>query len=160
MWHYLFYTSKKFIIFFSIVWAMWNSFSFSEDSPIEIDECEICLEKVSIIYSKCCLSTICSNYFYLHLSTNINEGQIRISCPLCSYLFTLEEILSLLTKSDYQGSLIERYKCFYVNTNDESHMKVCPKCCSIEEIDKDLVEGVRWEKRIPRKVLCNEWQFE
>ncbi|UJR23243.1 hypothetical protein I4U23_026263 [Adineta vaga] len=137
-----------------------NSFSLSHDNPIEISECIICLEEVSIHHLRCCSSSICSKCLYLHLSTNINEGRIRLLCPSCSHIFTHEEILLLLTKYDYDGILTERYKRFYADINGESHIKTCPRCCSIKEIDKHLVEGIRWKRTIPRKILCNECQFE
>ncbi len=98
---------------------------------------------------------------FLHLSTNIKEGRTRILCPSCSHIFTLEEILFLLLNTnDYDGILAERYKRYYTNINDELNIKTCPKCCSIKEIDKELVKGIRWKKSIPRKVLCDECEFE
>ncbi|CAF1600413.1 unnamed protein product [Adineta ricciae] len=124
-------------------------------------ECEICFEDTSTDDQlPCCSSSICPNCVQLHLSTNINEGQIRILCPSCSHIFTHEEILLLLSKNDPNGKISERYKQFYADMNGELHIKTCPKCCSIKEIDKRLVEGIRWKKTIPRQVICEECQFE
>ncbi|CAF1285017.1 unnamed protein product [Adineta steineri] len=140
-----------------------DSLSLSDAEPINVipmSECKICLEESSIERLSCCSSFICSKCIYLHLSTNIIDGRIRLICPSCPHIFTREEILSLLSLNDPNGNISERYKRFYADINRESHIKTCPKCCSIKEIDKNLFEGVRWKRNIPRKVLCNECQFE
>ncbi len=90
----------------------------------------------------------------------IKEGRIRIICPSCPHIFNREEILFLLSSNDPNEELSSRYKRFYADINGQAHIKTCPRCCSIKEIDKHLFEGVRWKRNIPRKVLCNECQFE
>ncbi|CAF1124931.1 unnamed protein product [Rotaria sp. Silwood1] len=140
-----------------------DSLSLSNGSrigPISVSECKICLEELSIEPLSCCSSLICSKCIYLHLSSNIREARIRILCPSCPHIFTREEILSLLSIYDHNGNLAELYKRFYADINGQAHIKTCPRCCSIKEIDKRLFEGVRWKKKIPRRVICNECQFE
>jgi E3 ubiquitin-protein ligase RNF217 len=107
----------------------------------------------------CCLSSVCSSCIYSHLSSHICEAQIRISCPSCPHIFTREEILSILSDTDENGEISEKYKRFYADINREAHIKTCPQCCAIKEIDKNLFEGIRWRKNIPRHVICNECQF-
>jgi E3 ubiquitin-protein ligase RNF217 len=140
-----------------------DSLSLSNDSPIApipISECKICLEEFSIEPLSCCSSSICSKCIYLHLSSHICEARIRIICPSCPHIFTREEILSLLSVNDHDGDMAERYKRFYADINGEAHIKTCPRCCAIKEIDKRLFEGIRWKRNIPRQVNCNECQFE
>ena len=140
-----------------------DSLSLSDDSPIApipVSECKICLEDSSIEPLSCCSSSICSKCIYRHLSSNIFEGRIRIICPSCPHIFTREEILSLLSRNNHDRDIAERYKRFYADVNGEAHIKTCPRCCSIKEIDKKLFEGVRWKRNIPRRVLCNKCQFE
>jgi E3 ubiquitin-protein ligase RNF217 len=105
-----------------------------------IAECQVCLEESPIRPLSCCSSTICSTCIHSHLSTNITEAQIRISCPSCPHIFSREEILALLSEKDLNGEIAERYKRFYA--------------------DIKLFEGVRWKKRVPRRVNCNECNFE
>ncbi|CAF2693899.1 unnamed protein product [Rotaria sp. Silwood2] len=140
-----------------------DSLSLYDDSRIgriAVSECQICFEELSIEPLSCCSSSICSKCVYLHLSSNIREARIRILCPSCPHIFTREEILSLLSVYDNDGNLAERYKRYYADINGEAHIKTCPRCCSIKEIDKRLFHGVRWKKNIPRRVVCNECQFE
>ncbi|CAF3707399.1 unnamed protein product [Rotaria sp. Silwood1] len=140
-----------------------HSLSSSDDTSIAvfpISECQVCLEESSIRPLSCCSSTVCSTCIYSHLSSHITEAKIRISCPSCSHIFTREEILSLLLEQDHNGEIAERYKRFYADINREPHIKTCPQCCAIKEIDKNLFQGVRWKKNIPRQVTCNECQFE
>jgi E3 ubiquitin-protein ligase RNF217 len=125
-----------------------------------IAECQVCLEESPIRPLSCCSSTICSTCIHSHLSTNITEAQIRISCPSCPHIFSREEILALLSEKDLNGEIAERYKRFYADINHEPHIKTCPQCCAIKEVDKKLFEGVRWKKRVPRRVNCNECNFE
>ena len=134
-----------------------DSLSISNDRPIENVECEICLEEYSIIRSSCCSSLICSSCQNLHLSSHIKEGRIRIECPSCSHIYSREEILGFLSGNE---DLSERYKRFYADINGQAHIKTCPRCCTIKEIDRKLVEGVRWKRNLPRKVLCDQCQFQ
>jgi len=139
-----------------------DSLSLSNENPqtpISVGECKICLEESSLFPLSCCSSSICSKCLYNHLSTNISEGRIRIICPTCLHIFTREQILSLLSENDHDGNIAERYKRFYADVNGEAHIKTCPRCCAIKEIDKHLFEGIRWKRNIPRKVQCNECQF-
>jgi len=115
---------------------------------------------LSIEPLSCCSSSICSKCLYSHLLSYIKEGRIRIICPSCPHIFNREEILFLLSSNDSNEELSSRYKRFYADINGQAHIKTCPRCCSIKEIDKHLFEGVRWKRNIPRKVLCNECQFE
>ncbi|CAF1043302.1 unnamed protein product [Rotaria sordida] len=140
-----------------------HSLSSSDDASVAIlpiSECQVCLEESSIRPLECCSSTVCSTCIYSHLSSHITEAKIRISCPSCIHIFTREEILSLLLEKDHNGSMAERYKRFYADINRERHIKTCPQCCALKEIDKNLFQGVRWRKNIPRRVTCNECQFE
>ncbi|CAF1359003.1 unnamed protein product [Adineta ricciae] len=122
-------------------------------------ECEVCLEELPIRPLSCCSSSVCSTCLYSHISTHIDEAQIRIQCPSCSHIFTREEILLLLSEKDESGEKAEKYKRFYADINREPHIKTCPQCCAIKQIDKNLVEGIRWKKTIPRHVICDECQF-
>jgi E3 ubiquitin-protein ligase RNF217 len=139
-----------------------DSLSFNDDTPRRIfrtAECQVCLEELSIRPLSCCSSTVCSTCIYSHLSSHINEAQIRISCPSCPHILTREEILLLLVEKDTNMEVAERYKRFYADINREGHIKTCPQCCAIKEIDKNLVEGIRWRKTIPRHVICDYCQF-
>ena len=122
-------------------------------------ECQVCLEESPIRPLSCCSSPVCSSCISSHLSSHINEAQIRIICPSCPHIFTREEILALLASDDQNNDTAERYKRFYADINHEPHIKTCPNCCALKEIDKHLVEGVRWRKTIPRHVTCDECQF-
>ena len=126
---------------------------------ISVSECKICLEELSIQPLSCCSSSICSKCIYHHLLSHIYERRIRIVCP---HIFTREEILLLLLLSndDHDRSITERYKSLYADINRETHIKTCPRCCSIKEIDKSLFEDIRYKKRLSRKVVCNECQLE
>ena len=127
----------------------------------ERHECQICLEESFIADGFfCCSSSVCSRCLYLYLSTHINEGSIRISCPSCSHILTCEEILSLLTIHDHQEVLAERYKRFHANINGEAHIKTCPRCCVIKEIEKDAWGKRPGKRKIPRKVHCEECQLD
>ena len=141
-----------------------NTRSLSDDisitSPVPVSECEICLEELSIQPLSCCSSSICSKCIYHYLLSHICEGRIRIVCPSCPHIFTREEILLLLSNDDHDRSITERYKRFYADINRETHIKTCPRCCSIKEIDKSLFEDIRYKKRLPRKVICNGCQLE
>jgi hypothetical protein len=108
-----------------------------------LSECKICLEELSIEPLSCCSSSICSKCIYHHLSSYIKEGRIRIICPSCPHIFTREEILFLLSENDSNEELSLRYKRFYADINGQAHIKTCPRCCSIKEIDQHLFEGVR-----------------
>ncbi|CAF3226012.1 unnamed protein product [Rotaria socialis] len=123
-------------------------------------ECQVCLEESSIRPLSCCSSTVCSSCIYSHLSSHISEAQIRIACPSCPHILTREEILLLLLEKDTNGEIAERYKRFYADINREPHIKTCPQCCAIKQIDKNLFQGVRLRKNIPRRVTCDECQFE
>lgn len=124
-------------------------------------ECEVCLEDSSNVNGLfCCSSSMCSRYLYLHLSTKINDGSIRIFCPSCSHIFIREEILSLLSVHDVEGVLADRYKRFYANINDEAHIKTCPRCCVIQEIEKNASPKRPWKRKIPPNVHCVESQLE
>lgn len=139
-----------------------DSLSSSDETPIIVFptiECQVCLEESAIRPLSCCSSTVCSSCIHSYLSSNINEAKIRITCPSCPHIFTREEILSKLSEKDENGEIAERYKRFYADINREAHIKTCPQCCAIKEIDKHLVEGMRWRKTIPRHVTCNECQF-
>jgi E3 ubiquitin-protein ligase RNF217 len=96
---------------------------------------------------------------FSHLSSHIKEARIRISCPTCPHILTREEILLLLLDKDIDGHIAELYKRFYADINQEPHIKTCPQCCALKEVDKKLVEGVRWRKTIPRHVVCDECHF-
>lgn len=130
--------------------------SLSSVEEIPISACQVCLDESPIQPLSCCSSTICSICLHSHLSTHITEAKIRISCPACSHIFTRDEILLVLIE---HNELAERYKRFYADINNEPHIKTCPQCCAIKEIDKKLVEGIRWKKTIPRHVTCDECQF-
>lgn len=139
-----------------------DSLSSLDDSPVIIyptAECQICLEESAIRPLSCCSSIVCLSCIYSHLSSHIKEARIRILCPSCSHIFTREEILILLLDKDVNGSIAELYKRFYADINQEAHIKTCPQCCALKEIDKKLVEGARWRKTIPRHVICDECQF-
>jgi len=139
-----------------------DSLSLLDDIPIRLfptAECQVCLEQLSICPLSCCSATVCSSCIYSHLSSRINEAQIRISCPSCPHIFTREELLLLLSEKDENGEIAERYKRFYADINHEPNIKTCPQCCAIKTIDKNLVEGIRWRKTIPRHVICDECQF-
>ncbi|CAF4730331.1 unnamed protein product, partial [Rotaria sp. Silwood2] len=112
---------------------------------------------LSIEPLSCCSYSICSKCIYCYKSSNITESRIRIICPL---IFTREQILSLLSSNYDDKNISERCKRFYADINGEPHIKTCPRCYSIKEIDKKLFEGVRWKRNIPRKVLCHECQYE
>jgi E3 ubiquitin-protein ligase RNF217 len=140
-----------------------DSFSSSSDSRIAVipmSECKVCLEELSIEPLSCCSSSICLKCLYSHFSSHIIEGRIRIICPSCPHIFTREQILLLLSSNDENEDISTRYKRFYADINRESHIKTCPRCCSIKEIDKHIFQGVRWKRNIPRKVICNQCQFE
>ena len=130
-----------------------------EDERI-VNECEICLEECSAIGRSCCSSLICSQCLNMHLSSHIKEGRIRIECPSCSHIYTRDEILSLLSLNPLNEELSERYKRYYADINGEPHIKTCPRCCAIKQIEKKIFESVRRKGNIPRKVLCDECQFE
>lgn len=139
-----------------------HSLSSSDDGSVEVlptVECEVCLEESAIRPLSCCSSKICSSCIYSHLSSHISEARIRITCPVCPRIFTREEILLLLLEKDHNGELAERYKRFYADTNREPHIKTCPQCCAIKEIDKSIFQGVRWRKNVPRRVNCDECGF-
>ena len=121
-----------------------DSLSLLDHTPIAVSinaECPICLEEKSIQPLSCCSSTVCSTCLHSHLSSNILEAHIRVPCPSCPHIFTREEILSLLSVQDTNGEVAERYKRFYADINREPHIKTCPQCCAIKEIDKKLFEG-------------------
>ncbi|CAM2701516.1 unnamed protein product [Rotaria socialis] len=111
-----------------------------------MSECKICFKVLSVEPLLCCSSSICSKCVYHYFTTNINETRIRITCPSCPHIFTRKEILSLLSNYDHNGNISERYKRFYADINREAHIKTCPRCCSIKQIDKRLFEGIRWKK--------------
>jgi E3 ubiquitin-protein ligase RNF217 len=147
---------------FSFILVARDSLTSLDDTPITVlpmAECQICLEELRIRPLPCCSSSVCSTCIYSHLSSHIVEARIRIPCPSCPHIFTREEILSLLSVNDINGEIAERYKRFFADINRERHIKTCPQCCAIKEINKKLFEGVRWRKNIPRHVTCDECQF-
>ncbi|CAF1356804.1 unnamed protein product [Adineta steineri] len=140
-----------------------DSLSSSEEPPILIlpnAECLVCLEELPIRPLSCCSSSVCSSCIYSHLSSHINEAQIRIACPSCPHIFTREELLMLLAEKDDTGEISEKYKRFYADINRQPHIKTCPQCCAIKEVDKTLFEGMRRKKHIPRRVNCDECHFD
>ncbi|CAM4812695.1 unnamed protein product [Rotaria magnacalcarata] len=127
-------------------------FNDNQITKILMSECKICFKELSVEPLLCCSSSICLKCVYHYLTTNINEARIRITCPSCPYIFTPEEILSLLSNYDHNGNISERYKRFYTDTNREAHIKTCPRCCSIKQVDKRLFEGIRWKKKDSTKI--------
>ncbi|CAF4246273.1 unnamed protein product [Rotaria socialis] len=121
-------------------------FNDNQIAEIPMSECKICFKVLSVEPLLCCSSSICSKCVYHYFTTNINETRIRITCPSCPHIFTRKEILSLLSNYDHNGNISERYKRFYADINREAHIKTCPRCCSIKQIDKRLFEGIRWKK--------------
>ena len=135
------------------------SLNLSAESPPPISECVICLEESSIRPLSCCSSSICASCLSSHLSSHIREARIRIVCPSCPHIFTREEILQSISARDIDGQLTELYKRFYADINGEAHIKTCPRCCAIKEIDPKIFQSVRWRRLVPRRVTCDECQF-
>ncbi|CAF3731852.1 unnamed protein product [Rotaria socialis] len=127
---------------------------------LPLTKCKLCLQATSDHSLSCCSSAVCSSCISSYLSMHITKDQIRIFCPSCRHIFTRDEILSLLFENNCNRKLVEEYTRCYADINREEHRKTCPKCCTIKEINKDLLQNVRGRKNTPRHVICDDCQFE
>ncbi|CAM4752907.1 unnamed protein product [Rotaria magnacalcarata] len=127
---------------------------------LPLTKCQLCLQTTSNHSLSCCSSTVCSSCISSYLSMHITKDQIRIFCPSCRHIFTRDEILSLLFENNCNRKLVEEYKRCYADINREEHIKTCPKCCTIKEINKDLLQNIRGGENTSRRVICDDCQFE
>ncbi|CAH1772326.1 unnamed protein product [Owenia fusiformis] len=117
-------------------------------------ECSVCLESKTLSLRPCCSLAVCSDCVKQYFVTQVSEGIVKIECPnfVCDTYIHRDEITFHL-----ETEMKDKFHKFLVNANKEAHIKTCPRCSEIMELEKHKLEDkskIKVHKGIP--VTCKE----
>jgi len=132
--------------------------AFNHGNPMTLD-CEICFDEKKLYRRQCCQSAVCDDCLKQYLETQINEGELHISClgSDCSMSMFREEILARVSVK-----VKEKYYRFLVDVNKDPKVKTCPKCSFIHTItDEELEQKNKYGLLVacPEKTCHQKWCF-
>ncbi|XP_071597130.1 E3 ubiquitin-protein ligase RNF217 isoform X3 [Heliangelus exortis] len=96
-----------------------------EFGPVLVLSCRVCLEEKPIKPLSCCKKAVCEECLKRYLSSQVQQGQVDIKCPIteCSEHLDETTVLCNLPHDD-----IIKYKYFLELSRIDSSTKPCPQC--------------------------------